>query len=97
MITTTWTYAPADLLGLGGAAVRPCTGLGSGMPTGVAMVAPTARVQGTGLPVGGPAVRIRDAFPPAGTQIRTARTHNSIGATNDGTTLGIRSPGRPPS
>ena len=95
MITTTWTDAPAALLGLGGAAVRPCTGFGSGMPIDVVMGAPLASVQGTGLPVGGSAVRIREAFPPAGTQTRTARTHNYIGAKNDGTTLGIRSPGRP--
>ena len=95
MITTTWTAAPAALLGLGGTAVRPCTGFGSGMPADVAMVAPLALVQGTGLPVDGSVVRIREAFPPAGTQTRTARTHNYIGAKNDGTTLGIRSPGRP--
>ena len=29
MITTTWTKSPADLLGLGGSALRECTGLDS--------------------------------------------------------------------
>ena len=86
MITTTWIDAPTGLSGLGGAAVRSCSG---------AMIAPFASVQGTGLPIAGTAVRTREAFPPAGTQTRPAFDHNYIGAKNDGTTLGIHTPGRP--
>jgi hypothetical protein len=86
MITTTWTNAPADLLGLGGAAVRPCTG----MPGMSPQVAP---VQGTGVPAGSTVARVRADF-------RTGTTtfdHNYIGAKNDGTTLGNHPPGRPQS
>jgi len=86
MITTTWTDAPTGLSGLGGAAVRSCSGV---------MAAPIASVQGTGLPIAGTAVRMREAFRPTGTQTRSALDHNYIGAKNDGTTLGIHTPGRP--
>jgi hypothetical protein len=94
MITTTWTNAPADLLGLGGTAMRPCPSAvsGSAVPADVAMVAPTARVQGMGLPIGGTVVRVREAFPQTGTP---TLTHNYIGAKNDGTSLGIHTRGRP--
>ncbi|HLM07648.1 MAG TPA: hypothetical protein VK402_20930 [Blastococcus sp.] len=69
MITTTWTKAPADLLGLGSDAVRPYPGV---------VVCPTpVTVQGTGLPTGGADVRQRPVFEPA-TQ---AFAHNSIGTT----------------
>ena len=79
MISTTWTKAPADLLGLGSADVRPYPGV---------VVCPTpVTVQGTGLPTGGTAIRLRPVFEPAPTQ---ALAHNSI-AQNDGTTLGIHS------
>jgi hypothetical protein len=90
MITTTWTDAPADLLGLGGAAVPSCSG--AGMPVPVAMAPTFAAVKGTGVPTGGIAVRLRKDFRQTGTQ---ERDHNYIGATNDGTTLGIHPPGRP--
>jgi hypothetical protein len=93
MITMTWTKAPADLLGLGGAAVRPCSAVGSRMTADVAMVAPFAPVQGTGLPIDGTVVRLREAFRQTGTTPLFA--HNYIGAKNDGTTLGIHTPGRP--
>ena len=79
MITTTWTKAPADLLGLGSSDVRRCTGYDA--RTGIA-VSPAPRVapfQGTGVPAGGIAVRLRPL------------AHNSI----DGTTLGIHSSRRP--
>ena len=82
MITMTWTKAPADLLGLGSADVRPYPGV---------VVCPTpVTVQGTGLPIGGTAVRLRPVFEPAGTQ---AFAHDVL-AQNDGTTLGIHSSGR---
>jgi hypothetical protein len=90
MITTTWTNAPADLLGLGGSDARSCAG--TGMPIGVAMVPTVVPVQGTGLPTAGTAVRVRDAFPQTG----TARfEHNYIGTKNDATTLGIHPSRRP--
>ena len=94
MITTIWTDAPADLLGLGGPAMRPCSAAvgGSAVPADVAMVAPFAAVQGTGLPIGGTVVRVREAFPQTGTP---TLTHNYIGAKNDGTSLGIHTRGRP--
>ena len=86
MITTTWTNAPAALLGLGGAAVRPCIGMPGMSPQ-------AAPVQGTGVPAGGTVTRIRPDFK-TGTP---ARDHNYIGAKNDGTTLGNHPPGRPKS
>jgi hypothetical protein len=77
MITMTWTKAPADLLGLGSAVVRPYPGV---------VVCPTpVTVQGTGLPIGGTAVRLRPVFEPV-----QASEHDVI-AQNDGTTLGIHS------
>ena len=90
MITTTWTNAPADLLGLGGAGVPSCTS--AGMPLPDATAPTSAAVQGTGVPTSGIVVRPRAAFRQTGTQ---ERDHNYIGATNDGTTLGNHSPGRP--
>jgi hypothetical protein len=90
MISTTWTNAPADLLGLGGADVRSCTGVG--LTVAVAMGPDFAPVQGTGVPIGGTSVRLREAVRPTGTQ---KLAHNYIGASNDGTTLGNHSPGRP--
>ena len=88
MITTTWTTAPADLLGLGGAPV--C----SGMTVAVAMAPHFASLQGTGAPIGSTAVRRREAVRQPGTQ---QVTHSYIGTQNDGTTLGNHSPGRPQS
>ena len=82
MISSMWTQAPADLLGSGGADVRAYPGV---------VVCPTpVTVQGTGLPIGGTAVRLRPVFEPAPTQ---ALAHDVI-AQNDGTTLGIHSSGR---
>ena len=46
------------------------------------------------LPIGGTAVRLREAVRQTGTQ---QFTHNYIGAKNDGTTLGNHPPGRPQS
>jgi hypothetical protein len=96
MITMTWTAAPAALSGLGGAAVRPCSAFGSRItvPADAAMAAPFVPIQGTGVPADGTVVRVREAFRQTGTQ---KRDHNYIGATNDATTLGLRTPGRPPS
>ncbi len=97
MISTTWTKAPADSLGLGGIDVRPAyaPGLCGGSADLVAMriAAPTAPVQGTGLPTGSTAVRLRPV-------IRQAIGHDVVTTENfenNGTTLGIHSSRRPQS
>jgi hypothetical protein len=90
MITMTWTDAPADLLGLGSAAVRPCTGVDA------AMRAPITPMTETGLPFGGTAVRLRPGFAQAPTAARTTTfAHNSIAVERDGTPLGIHPSRRP--
>jgi hypothetical protein len=104
MTNTTWTFAPAGVLGSGSVDVRPYPGV---------VVCPTPdAVQGTGLPAVGFAA---DARVPGGDVARLrslngsvavlARTHEPATqqyidqklAQNDGTTLGIHSPGRPQS
>ena len=97
VISMTWTKAPADLLGLGGLDVRPVPGPalcgGSAELVAVHIAAPTAPVQGTGLPAGSSAVRLRQV------------TGQSIGQDvvitnffdNTGTTLGSHSSRRPKS
>jgi hypothetical protein len=88
MITTTWTKAPADLLGLGGSVLRACAARDSVMGATPAM--PAAPFQGSGVPAGGIAVRLR---PAVRTQAQYAPfAHNSIG-----TTLGNCSSRRPQS
>jgi hypothetical protein len=82
MITTTWTKSPADLLGLGGSALRYCTGLDSRTVIGVSPAPRVALIQGTGVPAAGVTVRLR-------AQLQN-ETHNFIG-----TTLGIHPSGRP--
>lgn len=96
MISMTWTSTPADLSCVGGTAVRPYPADVSGrtLPADVAMVAPTVAFRGTGVPVSGIAVRLREAFRPTSTR---QLPHNSIGADFDAPPLGLRSPGRPPS
>jgi hypothetical protein len=100
MTTTTWTKAPADLLGRGSAAARPDTGIE------IAVRVPVTPLRGTGLPFGGTAVRMRpevrqaDAAALVNAQIEpgtTASTHNYIAVSNDGTPLGIHPSGRPQS
>ena len=96
MISMTSTLAPADLLGLGGSDVRPAFGPGlcSGSDDLVAVysAAPNAPVQGTGLPAGSTAVRLRPVTAPA-------IGHDVVTTTfeNNGTTLGIHSSRRPQS
>jgi hypothetical protein len=104
MTKTTWTFVPAGVLGQGSADVRPYPGV---------VVCPTpVAVQGTGLPAvgftadvratGGDVARLRSLN---GSVAVLARTHEpatqqSIDqkfAQNDGTILGIHSPGRPQS
>jgi len=101
MITTTWTKAPADLLGLGSSDVRRCTGYDARTGIAVSPAPRVAPVQGTGVPAAGIAVRLRPDFGRARTQAQfevsalevqnPALAHNSI----DGTTLGIHSSRRP--
>ncbi len=97
MISTTWTKAPADLLGQGGIDVRPAygTGLcgGSADLVAVQIAAPTAPAQGTGLPAGSPAVRLRPVTQrPIGHDVVTTNAFD-----DNGTTLGIHSSRRPQS
>ena len=87
MITTTWTKSPADLLGLGGSALRECTGLDARTVIGVSPAPRVAPFQGTGVPAAGVAVRLRPIAQAAHTEYQN---HNFIG-----TTLGIHPSGRP--
>jgi len=91
MISTTWTTAPADLLGLGRLGMRPAYGPGlSGFAERAG--APTATRQGTGLPAVSTAVRLRPGA-------RQVIGHDVIATSfqNNGTTLGIHASRRPPS
>jgi hypothetical protein len=97
MISMTWTKAPADLLGLGGLDVHPVHGPslcgGSTEPVAVHVAAPTAPVQGTGLPAGSTAVRLRPVTgQPIGHDVVTKNFFD-----NNGTTLGSHSSRRPQS
>ncbi len=97
MISMTWTKAPADLLGLGGFDARPAQGAGlcSGFTelAAVHIAAPTVPAQGTGLPAGSAAVRLRPVTRPAfGHGVVTTKSFE-----NTGTTLGIHSSRRPQS
>jgi len=69
MTTTTWTYAPADLFGLGGSDVRRCSELDARIRIGVSPAPRVAPFQGTGAPAG--AVLTGDK----------SFAHNSIGTT----------------
>jgi hypothetical protein len=108
MTSFTWTTSPADLLGLGTAAARPCIGI----EVAVSPVSgsPITSAPGTGLPFGGTAVRLRPEVRPAGVDApvatvataqdkprTTAFAHNYIAVLDDGTPLGIHPSGRPTS
>lgn len=103
MISMTPTVAPADLLGLGGFDVRPA--YGPGLCAGLAerAVAPIAAFaapwQGTGLPAGSTARRLRLVTRrPIGHDVVTSDSFgNSATFENNGTTLGYHSSGRPQS
>ena len=99
MTATTWTFAPAGVLGQGSAYVRPYPG--------VAVCPTPPAVQGTGLPAvafAGDADRARLRRMTGSVAVLT-HTHEPIAQNfsaqqstqNDDTTLGIRSPGRPQS
>ena len=95
MITNTWTFAPAGVLGTGSADARPVSGVAVRMPA----VAPTVAFQGIGLPI----ARLRVdqvGTPPRGEYIaqRFVAKHSTsapFGAQNDGTTLGFHTSSRP--
>jgi hypothetical protein len=100
MTTTTWTTSPADLLGLGASAVSPCAGLDRRAVIGVTPGARVAPFQGSGVPAGGTAARLRPVFP-ARPEVQVG-AWNSVAANNVahnsiGTTLGICSSRRPQS
>ena len=97
MNSTTPTFAPADLLGLGGIDVRGafgpsrCTGFAEYLAAPVN--APMAADHGTALPSGGTAVRLR---PVTRQPIEHVVVTKNL-FENTGTTLGNLSPGRPQS
>ena len=100
MSTKTATFAPTDLLGRGGSALRWCPERDSRLAIGVSPAPRVAPFQGTGVPAGGMAVRLRPVVLQARTQVGVGQVgntapvapfaHNSIG-----TTLGIHPSGRP--
>ena len=93
MITTTWTFCPAGVLGTGSADARPYPDVAVRLPA----VAPTWTVQGTGAPI----ARLRDVMTgtPRGEFLaqRFIAKHSAqnFGAQNDGTTLGFHTSSRP--
>jgi hypothetical protein len=92
MKTMTPISAPADILGLGGSAVRGCAGLDSRIAIGDSPAPHVAPVQWSGVSTGGTAVRQRLVFQAVRLEAgQTSFAHNSI----DGTTLGIHPSGRP--
>ena len=100
MISTTWTKAPADLLGSSGLDVRPAFGpglcTGSGENPAPRIAAPFAPVQGTGLPAGSTAIRLRPVTRrPIGHDVVTPQAYENTTFENNGTTLGNHSSGRP--
>ena len=91
MSTTTWTTSPAALRGLGGSAMPACTDLDLRTVIGVSPAPRVAPFQGTGVPAGSTAARLRPVFQPALAQAQVAPiAHNSIV-----TTLGIHPSRRP--
>ena len=105
MTKTMWTSAPAGVSGEWGTDVRPYPG--------VVVCPTVDSVQGTGLPAGGFAAEVRGLFGADSARLRAqhgpvavlARTDAPAAqkfiaqqsTQNDGTTLGICSPGRPQS
>ena len=101
MISTTPTLAPADLLGTGSLDVRPVFGpglcAGSVENPALRIAAPFAPVQGTGLPAGSTALRLRPVTRrPIGHDVVTPAYANTT-FENNGTTLGNHSSRRPQS
>jgi hypothetical protein len=95
MITNTWTFAPAGVLGTGSTDARPVPAVAVRMPA----VAPTVAFQGTGLPIARLRVEIVGT-PPRGDYLaqRFVAKHTpdaTFGAQNDGTTLGFHTSSRP--
>src|SRR5687768_9657290 len=78
MTKTTWTFAPAGVLGQGIADVRPYPGV---------VVCPTVdSVQGTGLPAGAFAAEVRGVFPADATRLRTLPGQVAVLARTDAPT-----------
>ena len=99
-MTTTPTLTPADLLGLGGSAVSPCACLDHRAVIGVTPGARIAPFQGTGVPAGGTAARLRPAFqarPELQVSAWNTVAANSFAHNSIDTTLGICSSRRPQS
>jgi hypothetical protein len=91
MNTTTWTKAPADLLGLGCTAVPPYADSDLRTVIGVSPAPRVAPFQGTGVPAGSNVARLRPEFQPTLAAAQVAPiAHNSIA-----TTLGFHPSRRP--
>lgn len=104
MTKITWTSAAAGVPGQGVAGVRPYAGV---------VVCPTGEpAQGTGLPIGGFAGEVRGTTRDGFARLRPLTSVAALerasapaaqngtaqqSTKNDGTTLGIQSPGRPQS
>jgi hypothetical protein len=100
MSTMTSTFAPAGLLGLGGSDVRRCADLDGRIAIGVSPAPRVAPFQGSGVPAGGSAARLRPVVLWTRTQvdgnaIDEAVTKASLAHNFIGTTLGIHPSGRP--
>ena len=94
MNTTTKTFAPAGLRGLGGSAMRSCTDRDLRTVIGVSSATSGAPLQGTAVPAGSTAARLRPEVQVSAQDWTAPNTfaHNSIG-----TTLGNCSSRRPQS
>ena len=100
MKNITQTFAPADLVGLGGSAMPRCGDLDQRTVIGVTPAARVAPFQGTGVPAGGTAARLRPAFqarPEVQISSWNAVAANAFADNSIGTTLGICSSRRPQS
>jgi hypothetical protein len=100
MSTMTQTLTPAALLGRGGSAVSPCADLDHRTVIGVTPAARVAPFQGTGVPAGASAARLRPAFhtrPELQVSARNTVWANTFAHNSIGTTLGICSSRRPQS
>jgi hypothetical protein len=91
VISTSCAAAPAGFLGLGSADVRPYAAVRTTVRPN--LQAPVAPVQGTGVPVAGPEVRLRAT----GLFATGMPTSDFDPIPQNGTTLGIPSSRRPQS
>ena len=109
MTTTTWTFVPAGMLGQGNADVRPYAGVvvcptvepvrGTGLPIGdsAAEARGMTRDRVARLRSLTSAAVLKSAHAPAAQKFSADIFAAQQSTQNDGTTLGIHTPGRPQS